>query len=135
MEAAVEGRAKGLKLLAVTVLTSFDESDVENDGHTLRLAELVEKRVGNAIAAGVDGIVCSGLEVAKVRKMTGPKMTLVIGCAMWKIRKRSARNQRLRHKRLRTAQVIWCMVSEEVTRAADPRAEMLKILYEVYTPQ
>ena len=65
MEAAVAGRGESLKLLAVTVLTSFDEQDVRDDGSAFTLAELVEKRVGHAIHAGMNGIVCSSLEVSQ----------------------------------------------------------------------
>ena len=135
MEAAVEGRGPALKLLAVTVLTSFDEGDLRDDGHTLGLADLVERRVGNAMAAGVDGIVCSGLEVAKVRKLTGPGMTLVIPGV------RSAGKSAGDQKRVATpAQAIadgadYLVVGRQVTRAADPRAELLKILDEVCTAQ
>ncbi len=78
MEAAVAGRGSSLELLAVTVLTSFDEQDIREDGSALTLAGLVEKRVGHAMSVGMNGIVCSTLEVARVRAMTGPKMTLVI---------------------------------------------------------
>jgi orotidine-5'-phosphate decarboxylase len=131
MEAAVAGRNESLKLLAVTVLTSFDEQDVRDDGSALTLAQLVEKRVGYAIAAGVNGIVCSSLEVAKVRAMTGPKMTLVIPGV------RSAGKSTGDQKRVATpADAIasgadYLVVGRQVTRAEDPRGELLKILDEI----
>jgi orotidine-5'-phosphate decarboxylase len=131
MEAAAAGRGESLQLLAVTVLTSFDEQDVKDDGSALSLAGLVEKRVGHAIHAGMNGIVCSSLEVAKVRAMTGPKMTLVIPGV------RSAGKSTADQKRVATpADAIasgadYLVVGRQVTRAEDPRGELLKILEEV----
>jgi len=133
MEAAVAGRADSLKLLGVTVLTSFDEQDIRDDGGALSLAELVQKRVGHAIGAGMDGIVCSSLEVAKVRAMTGPKMTLVIPGV------RSAGKSTGDQKRVATpADAIasgadYLVIGRQVTRAEDPRGELLTILEEIMT--
>lgn len=133
MEAAVAGRGENLKLLAVTVLTSFDEQDVRDDGSALTLAGLVEKRVGHAVQAEVNGIVCSSLEVAKVRAMTGPKMTLVIPGV------RSAGKSTGDQKRVATpADAIasgadYLVIGRQVTRAEDPRGELLKILDEIHT--
>lgn len=131
MEAAVAGRGDALKLLAVTVLTSFDEQDIRDDGSALGLAELVAKRVCHAAGAGMDGIVCSSLEVAKVRAMTGPKMTLVIPGV------RSAGKSAGDQKRVATpADAIargadYLVIGRQVTRAEDPRGELLKILDEI----
>ncbi len=131
MEAAAAGRGSSLKLLAVTVLTSFDEQDIRDDGSALTLAGLVEKRVGHAIRAGMDGIVCSSLEVAKVRAMTGPKMKLVIPGV------RSAGKSAADQKRVATpgdaiaSGADYLVVGRQVTRADDPRGELLRILEEV----
>ena len=73
MRAALEGRGDSdLKLLAVTVLTSFDQLDVEEMGYRCPLGELVAKRVGQAMAAGMDGIVGSPLEARAIRRTAGP---------------------------------------------------------------
>jgi orotidine-5'-phosphate decarboxylase len=131
MQAAVAGRGEHLKLLAVTVLTSFDESDILDEGYSLTLAQLVEKRVGHAVQAGVDGIVCSPLEVAKVRALAGPKMKLVIPGV------RSAGKSAGDQKRVATpAEAVakgadYLVVGRQVTRAENPRAELEKILEEI----
>jgi orotidine-5'-phosphate decarboxylase len=133
MEAAVAGRGGSLKLLAVTVLTSFDEQDIRDDGSALTLADLVEKRVGYAIEAGVNGIVCSSYEVARVRAMAGPKITLVIPGV------RSAGKSTGDQKRVATpADAIangadYLVIGRQVTRAEDPQGELLKILEEIHT--
>jgi orotidine-5'-phosphate decarboxylase len=60
MRAAMAGRAStGLKLLAVTVLTSYDDRDIGEAGYAGSVAELVERRAGQAREIGIDGIVCA----------------------------------------------------------------------------
>lgn len=132
MEAAVAGKGSAsLQLLAVTVLTSFDESDLQQMGYPCTVSDLVELRVRNAMQAGVDGIVCSPVEVRRVRSVAGPGATLVtpgvrsMGAAVGD------------QKRVATpAQAIadganYLVIGRQVTRAADPRSEMLHILEEI----
>jgi orotidine-5'-phosphate decarboxylase len=70
MKAAVEGRAgSGLKILAVTVLTSYDDGDLHAAGYRLGVSDLVEARAQQAQVLGVDGLVCSPEEAAALRKM------------------------------------------------------------------
>ena len=60
MKAAVDARAgSGLKILAVTVLTSYDDSDLHAAGYRLNVSDLVEARARQAQALGVDGLVSS----------------------------------------------------------------------------
>jgi orotidine-5'-phosphate decarboxylase len=78
MHAAVEGRAgSGLKLLAVTVLTSYDDGDLHAAGYRLGVSDLVEARAQQAQVLGVDGLVCSPEEAASLRKIVGHQMMLV----------------------------------------------------------
>lgn len=78
MHAAVEGRGESaLKLLAVTVLTSFDETDLVDLGYPVPVSDLVTLRVHNAMACGMDGLVASPLEASKIRAQTGPDALIV----------------------------------------------------------
>jgi orotidine-5'-phosphate decarboxylase len=78
MKAAVEGRAGSrLQILAVTVLTSYDEADLAEAGYRPGVSELVEMRAKQAGAIGVDGLVCSAEEVGALRAIVAPKMSLV----------------------------------------------------------
>src|SRR5215813_15264876 len=78
MKAAVEARAgSNLKILAVTVLTSYDDGDLHAAGYRLNVSDLVEARVQQAQVLGVDGIVCSAEEAAHVHKIVGHQMYLV----------------------------------------------------------
>ena len=78
MKAAVEGRAgSGLKILAVTVLTSYDEADLAAAGYRAGVSELVQMRAKQADAIGVDGLVCSAEEVGALRGIVAPRVCLV----------------------------------------------------------
>lgn len=78
MKAAVEARAgSSLKILAVTVLTSYDANDLQQAGYRLGVSDLVELRARQAQAIGVDGLVCSGEEAANLRSIVGASMNLV----------------------------------------------------------
>jgi orotidine-5'-phosphate decarboxylase len=132
MQAAVLGRGdSGLKLLAVTVLTSVDDRDLEQDGYSRGAAELVELRVRNAMEDRMDGIVCSPVEAAKVRSIAGPGAILVTPGV------RSAGAATGDQKRIATpAQAIadgadYLVIGRQITRAADPGAEARRILEEL----
>src|ERR1700741_4164931 len=78
MKAAVEARAgSGLKILAVTVLTSYDDGDLHAAGYRLSVSDLVEARAQQAQVLGVDGLVSSPEEAASLRKIVGHQMKLV----------------------------------------------------------
>jgi orotidine-5'-phosphate decarboxylase len=61
-----------LRLLAVTVLTSVDEAEVREMGWSGSVEELVSLRARKAIDAGIDGLICSGQEAARLRRELGP---------------------------------------------------------------
>jgi len=78
MKAAVEARAgSNLKILAVTVLTSYDDGDLHAAGYRLSVSDLVEARAQQAQVLGVDGLVSSPEEAAALRKIVGHQMNLV----------------------------------------------------------
>lgn len=78
MAAAVAARGDApLALLAVTVLTAFDDADLAEAGYRAGVAETVALRAAQAKAAGVAGIVCSPREVGALRALVGPEFLLV----------------------------------------------------------
>jgi len=78
MHAAVDARAgSSLRILAVTVLTSYDDADLAAAGYDFTVPELVAERAAQARDVGVDGLVCSGVEAAMLRPIVGARMTLV----------------------------------------------------------
>lgn len=67
-----------VKLLAVTVLTSFGQEDMEEIfGGPVNLADLVYRRARRALALGCDGVVSSGLEVPRLRRELGDRFLVV----------------------------------------------------------
>jgi orotidine-5'-phosphate decarboxylase len=78
MKAAVEAaRGSPLCLLGVTVLTSMDERDLIEAGYQYDPRTLVLRRAGQALAAGMGGIVCSAGEAEAVRAIVGPGLAVV----------------------------------------------------------
>lgn len=132
MNAAVEGRGdSALQLLGVTVLTSFDRSDLADRGCSAPVAGVVAERARKAIDAGVDGVVCSPLEAAMVRRIVGAEAIVVTPGV------RSAGAGLGDQKRVATpAEAIrdganYLVIGRQITRAADPAAEARRILEEI----
>ncbi len=132
VKAAVEGRAGSpLKLLGVTVLTSLNEDDLRAEGYIGTIQDLVDTRACASLDAGADGLVCSALEVERLRRIAGPKPMLVTPGV------RSVGADTGDQKRVATpAEAIrsgasHIVVGRQITRAADPRAAALAIAKEI----
>ena len=59
---------KNLKVLGVTILTSFSSSSIKKIGYTKSIKDLVKKQTALAKSARLDGIVCSGYEAKLLKK-------------------------------------------------------------------
>jgi orotidine-5'-phosphate decarboxylase len=123
MKAAVEGRAgSGLKILGVTVLTSYDDGDLHAAGYRLGVSDLVEARAQQAQVLGLDGLVCSPEEATALHKIVGHQMVLVTPGI------RPAGSATGDQKRIMTparaiaAGADYLVVGRPVVEAGDPRA-------------
>jgi orotidine-5'-phosphate decarboxylase len=132
MRAAMAGRGESaLKLLAVTVLTSFDDQDVRDLGYAGTASELVEWRVRKSLECGVDGLIASPLDAAAIRRLAGPEKLIVTPGV------RSAGASRGDQKRVATpAEAVrdgadYVVIGRQITRAADPGGEAARILDEI----
>jgi orotidine-5'-phosphate decarboxylase len=67
----------GMKLLAVTVLTSFDANDTAELGWSGPVEDLVSQRARRAVASGIDGLICSAQEAARLRRELGPEPIII----------------------------------------------------------
>jgi orotidine-5'-phosphate decarboxylase len=77
MQAAAENKGSDLKVLAVTVLTSLDRGDLDDLGFECDVEELVLSRARRAFEAGCDGVISSGLEVARLREHVDRRLLVV----------------------------------------------------------
>ena len=132
MKAAVEARAGSkLKILAVTVLTSYDETDLREAGYRLGVSDLVKLRAEQAKAIGVDGLVCSAEEAANLRTIAGAQMSLVTPGI------RPAGSAVGDQKRIMTparaiaAGADYLVVGRPVMEASDPKAAAEAIVREI----
>ena len=132
MKAAVEARAgSGLKILAVTVLTSYDDNDLHEAGYRFKVSDLVEARARQAQALGVDGLVSSPEEAAALRKIVGHQMSLVTPGI------RPAGSSTGDQKRIMTparaiaAGADYLVVGRPVIEAADPKGTVEAIHAEI----
>ena len=67
----------GLKILAVTVLTSLDRGDLDDLGFAVEVERLVLSRARRALEIGCDGVISSGLEARPLREGLGDKLLIV----------------------------------------------------------
>ena len=65
-------------LIGVTMLTSFDDNSINEIGLSGSIHMNVEKLSKLAVKCGMDGIVCSPMEIEKVKKTFGPKLKVVV---------------------------------------------------------
>jgi orotidine-5'-phosphate decarboxylase len=132
MKAAVEGRSGStLRILAVTVLTSYDDADLAAAGYDMTVGELASARAQQARDIGVDGLVCSAAEATHLRGIVGPSMVLVTPGI------RPAGSASGDQKRIMTpAQAIesgadYLVVGRPVLGAGDPKAAAETIIAEI----
>jgi orotidine-5'-phosphate decarboxylase len=133
MQAAAEGRASStLQLLAVTVLTSVDQADLEQDGISKALPQLVELRVRNAVSvASTDCMLSAGSrERANHRRAeySASHSGSAVGGAATGDQKRTATPA----EAIRNG-ANYLVIGRQVTRAKRPAEEVARILREIKT--
>ena len=75
MRAAVAGaKGSGMQILAVTVLTSYDDADLFDAVYRFGVVETVRRRAEQALELGVDGLVASAEEAAMARQTVGAEL-------------------------------------------------------------
>jgi len=132
MHAATEARqGSGLRILAVTVLTSYDDADLAAAGYDFTVSELVAERAAQARDIGVDGLVCSAEEAAAIRAIASAGMVLVTPGI------RPAGADKGDQKRIMTpsaaiaAGADYLVVGRPVVEAADPSVAAAAIVREI----
>jgi orotidine-5'-phosphate decarboxylase len=132
MRAAVAGaKGSGMQVLAVTVLTSYDDADLLDAGYRFGVVETVQRRAEQALGLGVDGLVASAAEAALVRRTVGQDMLLVApgirpaGAAAGDQKRAATPAEAIR------SGADYLVVGRPVTQASDPRAAAAAVVAEV----
>jgi orotidine-5'-phosphate decarboxylase len=132
MKAAVAARdGSDLKILAVTVLTSYDDIDLAESGYSQSVDALVARRAQQAHDLGVDGLVCSPEEASPLRLAVGHDMVFVTpgirpqGSARGDQKRVTTPGQAIR------AGADYLVVGRPITAVADPKAAAQAIVDEI----
>ena len=132
MKAAVAGKqGSTLRILAVTVLTSYDDADLAAAGYDMSVGELAAARAQQARDTGIDGLVCSAEEATNLRKIIGPGMVLVtpgirpMGSATGDQKRIMSPARAIR------SGADYLVVGRPITEAADPRRAAEAIVAEI----
>jgi orotidine-5'-phosphate decarboxylase len=136
MRSAVLARGdSSLKILAVTVLTSLTDADLNEMGYAFGARDLVERRVRQAIACGVDGIASSPHEAALAREIakgaSRPDFLVVTPGVrpFWSAKNDQARAATPEAAIRAGASHLVC--GRPITAANDPREAALKVAAEI----
>lgn len=122
MRAAIRGRgASGPRILAVTVLTSYDDADAAEAGYALSVADLVARRAAQAAEIGIDGIVCSAAEAPAVRTRIGPDRAIVTPGIRPAGAEAGDQKRVMTPGEARRIGIDHVVVGRPITQAADPR--------------
>jgi len=123
MRAAAEAKGEDLKVLAVTVLTSLDQGDIEDLGFSVSVPDLVLSRAKRALACGCDGVISSGMEALALRQSIDHRL-LVVSPGIRPVQNRTEDDQ----KRVVTVEQAftngadYIVIGRPIRDAADPAA-------------
>jgi orotidine-5'-phosphate decarboxylase len=132
MRAAVRGaKESGMQVLAVTVLTSYDDADLFDAVYRFGVVETVRRRAEQALELGVDGLVASAAEAAMARQTVGAGLILVTpgirpeGAAAGDQKRVATPAEAMRNG------ADYLVIGRPVTQAPDPRAAAEAIVAEI----
>jgi orotidine-5'-phosphate decarboxylase len=132
MHAAVDARGDSkLRILAVTVLTSYDDADLAAAGYDFTVVELVAERAAQARDVGVDGIVCSAAEAQVLRPTLGPGMVLVTPGIRPAVADADDQKRIMTPTAAIKAGADYLVVGRPVIAAADPKSAAETIVAEI----
>ena len=123
MEAAAANKGDSMKVLGVTALTSLDRGDLDDMGFDCDVETLVLSRAKQALDAGCDGVISSGLEVLKLRELIDSRL-LVITPGIRPVENKATQDQK---RVVSVAQALtngadYIVVGRPIRDARNPRA-------------
>jgi orotidine-5'-phosphate decarboxylase len=137
LEAAMEGSGGKVNVLGVTVLTSVSAKDIESagfqDSYVSNIADLVIKRAILAKASGLNGIVCSGLEVEKIKEVCGDDFLCVTPGIRpaFEVVKGDDQQRVCTPAQAITRGADYLVIGRPIRDAKDPKAAAMKIAEEI----
>jgi len=130
-KAAVESENPRAALIAVTVLTSMTDEDLNEVGVAGMAAEQVERLGRLTEAAGLDGVVCSGWEAATMRQIFGSQGLLVTPGIRPSSADAGDQRRVMTPIQALTAGASALVIGRPITQASDPAAALDAILAEI----
>ncbi len=132
MRAAVAGaKGSGMPVLAVTVLTSYDDADLFDALYRFGVIETAKRRAEQALELGADGLVSRAAEAAMLRQTVGQRMLLVTpgirpaGATAGDQKRVASPAEAIR------SGADYLVIGRPVTQAPDPRAAAEAVVAEV----
>ncbi len=120
--AAAAAEKGAMKILGVTVLTSFDQSDLAEMGATRKLEELVEQRAKATLDAGCDGVIASPHEAARLKERFGERLLIVTPGIRPAGEDKGDQKRTMDVAQAFAAGADYIVVGRPVRQAPDPRA-------------
>jgi orotidine-5'-phosphate decarboxylase len=133
IEAAVEGAGQNCGVLAVTVLTSLDESALSKAlGKAISsVSDEVSRIAGIAREAGAHGVVCSGQETARIVADHGKKLAILVPGVRLAGDSANDQSRVVTPTDAVNAGATYLVLGRTVTAASDPSAAMVRVLGEI----
>ncbi|MGE3148379.1 MAG: orotidine-5'-phosphate decarboxylase [Pseudorhodoplanes sp.] len=136
MQAAAQARqGSPLKILGVTVLTSYGDADLQEAGYGMDVRALVARRAGQAREAGLDGVVCSAEEAGVLRAIVGSEMVLVTPGIRPSGAKADDQKRVMTPSAAMATGADYLVVGRPITEAEDPKAVAEAIVGDIRAAQ
>ncbi len=133
--AAVDSSKNQPKLIAVTMLTSMIQEDLAELGINETPAEMVLRLSTLARDSGLDGVVCSALEVSLLRKHFGSEFCLVTPGIRQSIDSKDDQSRVMTPQAALQAGSSYLVIGRPITQAKDPLQALLDINQEIGVPR
>ena len=132
MKAALKGKgASSLQILGVTVMTSYDDSDLIEAGYAMGVRDLVAHRAQQAKIIGIDGLILSPEEVGSMRALVGSSLTLITPGIRPKGSEKGDQKRVMTPGEAISAGADYLVIGRPITSAGDPEAVANAVVDEI----
>jgi orotidine-5'-phosphate decarboxylase len=129
--AAAAAAGSGMRLLGVTLLTSLDDADLADVGLLGPSLEAAARLALMARAAGLDGIVCAGSDIARLRPLLPPPFVLMVPGIRPAAAAAGDQKRTLTPAAALAAGADHLVIGRPITAAPDPAAAARQIAEEI----